>query len=62
MICSESFWTYFRYPANVLIPVLLGEAKVFVQPKPDVIAVQAVSGMAQMEEMLFQRSRYRRFP
>lgn len=30
---------YLRYPSNVLIPILLGEAQVLVQPKAHIVAV-----------------------
>ena len=42
------------HPADVLLAVLGGEAEVLVQPRPDVVAVEAVGGDAAGDEVLLQ--------
>ena len=51
---------YLSYPANVLIPVLLREAKVLVQAEAHVVAVQPVRRHAQVQQVLLQRRGHRR--
>lgn len=48
---------YLSYPANVLIPVLLREAKVLVQAEANVVAVEAVGSEAEVEQVLLEGSR-----
>jgi hypothetical protein len=47
--------TYLCYPPDVLVPVLLGEAQVFVQAEAHVVAVETVGGIAQVEQVLLER-------
>lgn len=46
--------SYLAYPADVLVAVLLGEAEVLVQAEADVVAVQAVGGVAEVEQVLLK--------
>ena len=41
-------------PPYVLIPRLLIEPQVFIQPKTDVIAIEPVRELAEVEEVLFE--------
>lgn len=52
---------YLCYSPNVLIPVLLGETQVFVQPESHIVAVETVRCKAKVKEMLLKRGRYGRF-
>jgi hypothetical protein len=45
---------YLCYPADVLIAVLLGEAKVFVQSKAHIVAVKTVRAVAEVQEVLLE--------
>lgn len=46
--------TYLSDTANVLIAVLLTEAQVLVEAEADVVAVEAVRGQAQVQQVLFK--------
>lgn len=52
--------TYLGNAADVLVAVLLREAQVLVQAEADIVAVEAVGGQADVEEVLLQRGRDRR--
>jgi hypothetical protein len=43
------------YPPDVLVPVLLGEAQVLVEPEAHVVAVEAVRGVSEVQEVLLER-------
>jgi hypothetical protein len=47
--------SYLRDAADVLVAVLLGETQVLVQAEADVVAVEAVGGQAEVEEVLLER-------
>jgi len=49
--------TYLCYPPDVLIPVFLCEAQVFVQAEAHIVAVETVGGVAQVEQVLLERGR-----
>ena len=51
---------YLGDPADVLIAVLLREAQVLVQAEAHVVAVEAVGGHAQVQQVLLERRRDRR--
>ena len=44
--------------ADVFVAVLFGEAQVLVEAEADVVAVEAVGGQTQMQEVLLKRSGY----
>tara|TARA_R110002003_G_scaffold198_25_gene15618 strand:- start:26891 stop:27175 length:285 start_codon:yes stop_codon:yes gene_type:complete len=46
--------TYLCYPPDVLVPVLLAETKVFVEPEAHVVAIETVRGVSEMQEMLLE--------
>lgn len=46
---------HLSYPADVLVPVLLAEAQVLVEPEAHIVAVEAVRGESQVQEMLLER-------
>lgn len=46
--------THLCYPADVLIAVLLGEAKVLVQPKAYIVAVETVCAVPEVQEVLLE--------
>lgn len=52
--------THLADAADVLVPRLLVEPEVLVQPEADVVAVQAVRELVQVEEVLLERARDRR--
>jgi hypothetical protein len=47
--------TYLRYPPDILIPVLLGEAQVLVEPEAHIVAVESICGVAQVQQVLLER-------
>ena len=49
--------TYLCYPPDVLIAVLLCEAKVLVQSKAYIVAVETVGCEAEVQEVLLERCR-----
>lgn len=51
---------YLSNAPDVLVPVLLAEAKVLVQSKADVVAIETVGSEAQMKQVLLKRSCDRR--
>ena len=50
-------WTHLRNAPDVLVPVLLAEAEVLVQPKANIVAIETVGGEAQVQQVLLERSR-----
>lgn len=54
MVVLGAFLSYLAYPADVLVAVLLGEAKVLVQAEAHVVAVEAVGGVAEVEQVLLE--------
>jgi len=46
--------TYFSYPPDVLIAILLCEAEIFVEPKANIVAIQTVCGEAQVKQVLLK--------
>lgn len=48
---------YLSYPPNVLLTVPWREAQILVEAETNIIAVEAVSREAQMEQVLFERNR-----
>ena len=51
---SRTVFYYLGDTADVLVAVLLGKAKVLVQAEADIVAVEAVGGDAEVEEMLLE--------
>ena len=49
--------TYLCYPPNVLIPVLLGEAQVFVEAEAHIVAVETVRSESKVQKMLLKSCR-----
>lgn len=54
VVVLGAFLSYLAYPADVLVAVLLGEAKVLVQAEAHVVAVEAVGGVAEVEQVLLE--------
>ena len=50
-----SVGSYLCYPSNILIPVCLGEAQVFVESESHIVAVETVGCEAQVEKVLLER-------
>ena len=42
------------YAADVLVPICFAEAKIFVQAETNVVAVEAVSGVGGVEQVLLE--------
>jgi len=49
--------TYLRYPPNILIPVLLGEAQILVEAEAHIIAVKTVRSVSKVQKVLLERCR-----
>lgn len=49
--------SYLSNAPDVLVPVLLAEAEILVQPKAHVVAIETVCSEAQVQQVLLERSR-----